>query len=73
MQDPLKQGLKRALDLGTSAEIAYLNARSTKTRIETDKMGFTAETFKPYLNARSTKTRIETVFEPHEDGYIHLI
>ena len=60
MQDPLKQGLKHKLRVSTGQTARDSNARSIKTRIETD----TAEGLplgQRYSNARSIKTRIETL------------
>jgi len=59
MQDPLKQGLKHMIVPECQSNLIYSNARSTKTRIETDRR-VPYSNLVSYSNARSTKTRIET-------------
>ena len=59
MQDPLKQGLKLGLPYFLYSQAFYSNARSTKTRIETE-FTLTICLDPSDSNARSTKTRIET-------------
>ena len=59
MQDPLKQGLKHKLFASAGGLQLDSNARSTKTRIETN-TPLSQDASYGNSNARSTKTRIET-------------
>jgi len=59
MQDPLKQGLKLRVNFLNMAEVYYSNARSIKTRIETNPL-LSEYARATDSNARSIKTRIET-------------
>ena len=59
MQDPLKQGLKQSNSDFVKFIGADSNARSTKTRIETEISAMSRRNYAD-SNARSTKTRIET-------------
>ena len=62
MQDPLKQGLKLISACPNPLTTPDSNARSIKTRIETDAV-YNIRYFYCYSNARSIKTRIETYLE----------
>ncbi len=70
MQDPLKQGLKHLEKGSVDAYRPHLNARSTKTRIETEFGQVLTDRRIANLNARSTKTRIETLLRklPGDEG-----
>jgi hypothetical protein len=59
-QDPLKQGLKLDFVLNTIITAYDSQARSIKTRIETQKIS-RSWIVHPNSRARSIKTRIETV------------
>ena len=59
MQDPLKQGLKLPIFNHEEVVTSYSNARSIKTRIETNTRRRHPSKCQD-SNARSIKTRIET-------------